>query len=125
MAAGVVHGRRHLQPQKRGDLAQSNAGPEVLHVNPPADGALAVMIAEASELVSASTSAGASATDVAASLARFVCDRLGGPIPHEAYQHFEGPEQEIDALRAVSGSRVVPLGSLTLGAARHRALAAF
>lgn len=104
------------------DLATSNSGSEVLLVNAASDGPLAIAIAEASELVASSADAGASAADVAAGLARLVCDRLGGAIPHEAYQHFEGPAQEVDALRAHSLSRVLPLGSISLGAARHRAL---
>ena len=65
---------------------------------------------------------GASLAEVAAGLARLVCSRLGGPVGYDEYEAYDAPHAQIDALRAESGSRVVPLGSISLGAAIHRAV---
>jgi len=104
------------------DLAMSNAGPEVLHIDASTDGALAECIQSAKELVATTSSSGASAADVAAALARFVCHRLGGVVDYASYETYEAPASAVDALRSEGGSRVVPLGSLSLGSARHRAI---
>ena len=43
-------------------------------------------------------------------------------MDYEAYELFEAPAAAVDELRAASGTRVVPLGSITVGRARHRAI---
>jgi len=98
-------------------LAKSNVGTEVLLVDTATDPALAECCALAAELVAAQPTP----AEAAAALARLVCDRLGGPVPYEVYQHYDAPSQAVDALRAARASRVLPLGQLTVGGARHRA----
>ena len=75
-----------------------------------------------SEVVSALASGGLSRAAGAEYVARLVSERLGGAIPYEQYEHYDEPASNVANLRASSGSRVVPLGLLTAGAARHRAL---
>jgi len=58
----------------------------------------------------------------AAMLARLVCERLGGVVDYYAYEQYVEPAERVGMLRASSGSRVVPLGKLTAGSSRHRAL---
>jgi len=104
------------------DMAQSNVGPEVLVVDCRSDELLAESVAASREIVSASTTAGASTGEAAAALARYVCERLGGVVEYEQYEKFDDPSHELDKLRAEVGSRVVPIGSLSVGSARHRAV---
>lgn len=58
---------------------------------------------------------------MAASLAKLVCERLGGCIHYDRYQlvDFSG---EISRLMTARASKVLPIGDLRRGVARHRAL---
>jgi len=103
------------------DLAATNTGTEVLLVDSASDPHLAQCVAMASELVAAQTSAGAAPAETAAGIARLVCDRMGGAVPYELYQHYDQPAAAVDALRTQLASRVLPIGSLSVGGARHRA----
>lgn len=104
------------------DLAKSNTGPEVLVVDCQSDQELAELVTASREIVSASANAGASTGEVAAALARYVCEQLGGVIKYEQYEKFDEPSAELSKLRAELSSRVVPLGSLSVGSVRHRAI---
>lgn len=58
---------------------------------------------------------------VASHLAIMVADRLGGAIEYNSYELFD-ISGEIGHLMAAQGSRVLPIGALQRGAARHRSL---
>ena len=104
------------------DLALSNDGPEVLLVDVPSDPALAALVTTATALQQAHADKGASAAELVSALARLVSEQLGGAVEYLAYELFVAPEEAVAALRAASGSRVVPLGDIGAGATRHRAL---
>ena len=99
------------------DLALSNKGPEVVAIDASTDTALGECIAAAAGVVSRAGPALA-----ASALARFVADRMGGAVDYEAYELYVAPAAAVEELRAASGTRVVPLGALAVGSARHRAI---
>lgn len=104
------------------DLAMSNAGPEVVHIDASKDAGFARMIETAKEIVYTNSTVGAPGPEAAAALARFVCDHMGGVIEYDAYELYEAPANAVTELRSALGTRVVSLGELPIGAARHRAL---
>lgn len=63
----------------------------------------------------------ASAADTVRGLAVLVSDRMGGSVPYEEYESFDGAAQAASLCKAAA-SRVLPLGSLTRGGARARAV---
>ena len=99
------------------DLSAQAEGNEVLHVDPSVDAELASLIELAADVVK-----DAEGADAGYALAQLVCERMGGPVPYDAYEAYD-PAAEVGALRAAAdGSRVIRLGELRAGAARHRAL---
>jgi hypothetical protein len=104
------------------DLATSNAGPEVLSVDAADDPPLAALITSARALLQTHAKKGATPAALASTLATFVCQQMGGAVEYLEYEYYTEPEEQLAALRVVSGTRVVPLGEVKAGATRHRAL---
>ena len=104
------------------DLATSNVGPEVLSVDAADDPPLAALITSASALLQTHAKKGATPAALASTLATYVCQQMGGAVEYLEYEYYTEPEEQLAALRARSGTRVVPLGEVKAGATRHRAL---
>ena len=104
------------------DLAEQTDGSEVILVDAEKDAALRDAISDVASSAASIREAGGGDADVAAALATLVCERMGGAIPYESYEAYD-PSDEIGRLRSESsGSRVLRLGALAAGGARHRSL---
>lgn len=79
------------------------------------------MLFQARELAEQSRQANEGMVGLASRLALHVAERLGGAIDYDAYELYD-VSNELSQLMAARRSRVLPIGDLCSGAARHRAL---